>query len=476
MTDTTGFSLKDILQNPVACCAARWPAADEAARQLTQVQALIDELETLRPLLREKKTAKQLCSRDFGRIKAEGGDLAAAKASMQVLGNELADIEAKQQAVEAALLNLFAAATVDAPRLPQRFATFIRAGNDAVQIAPVDADDSPAIAAWSDYAAAHPQASLYHDYRWREVIRRSFGHESLYLMARSGDGAVRGVLPLIRLRSRLFGDFAVSVPYFNYGGPLADTPDIARKLLNTAAEWAHANAVGHLEIRATSPLNEWPARTDKASMIRPLPASVAELDRELGAKVRAQINRARQTEAQARIGNIELLDDFYRVFAINMRDLGTPVYSKNFFRIILETFAGQAHLVVVYLNGRAVSAAFLLGHGEMMEIPWASTLRSVNALNMNMLLYHEVLSFCIAQGYAFFDFGRSTKDAGTYRFKKQWGAEPVQHHWHYWLPGGGELPALKPDSPKFRLAIAVWQRLPVALTRLIGPPIVKFLP
>ena len=111
-----------------------------------------------------------------------------------------------------------------------------------------------------------------------------------------------------------------------------------------------------------------------------------------------------------------------------------------------------------------------------MEIPWASTIRDVNHLSINMLLYWAALEHSINNGFRQFDFGRSTKSAGTYRFKQQWGARPVQLFWHYWLDGSDELPSLNPSNPKFALFIRLWKRLPVAVTRLIGPMIVKNLP
>ena len=123
-----------------------------------------------------------------------------------------------------------------------------------------------------------------------------------------------------------------------------------------------------------------------------------------------------------------------------------------------------------------MGGAFLIGHGDTMEIPWASTLRDTNPLGINMLMYWSVLCRAIERGYGFFDFGRSTIDAGTYRFKQQWGAVPVSHHWHYWLPEGRALPALNPGNPKFRLMIAAWKRLPVPVTRWLGPMIVRNIP
>lgn len=211
-------------------------------------------------------------------------------------------------------------------------------------------------------------------------------------------------------------------------------------------------------------------------MILPLPDNDQELDRQLGSKVRAQYKKTQNEDPDIRFAGEELLDDFYRVFAENMRDLGTPVYSKAWFQALLADPEIKATLAIGYLDNKAVSAGFLVGHGELMEIPWASTLHKVNATNMNMWFYRQILGFAIKQGYAFFDFGRSTVDAGTYRFKKQWGAQPIQHYWYYLTPPGTEPKATSPDSPKFRLMIATWQRLPVWLTRLIGPAIVKNLP
>jgi FemAB-related protein (PEP-CTERM system-associated) len=367
------------------------------------------------------------------------------------------------------------AAQAEQPVLPQRFlaATPELAVEGPLEIVAAGEHDS---ARWDAYVVSHPRAALYHRYVWRKIVEQAFGHESFYWLALDSAGNVRGVLPIVRLRSRLFGDFGVALPFFNYGGVLADNSTIAAQLLQNAATTARAAGMQHLEVRSTQPVGDWPARTDKVSMILPLPTDSEQFAAQIGSKLRSQINRARQEQPQAATGHLDLLDDFYEVFARNMRDLGTPVYAKRFFRTILEHLPTQSHIVVLRLRGRPVAAAFLLGDRDLMEIPWASTLRPANALNMNMLLYWEVLNFSIARGYPYFDFGRSTRDSGTFRFKKQWGAQPLQHHWQYWLAAGGALPELKPDSPKFRLLIACWQKLPVFITKLIGPPIVQYLP
>ena len=115
-------------------------------------------------------------------------------------------------------------------------------------------------------------ASAYHRYEWRRVITDVFGHETCYFAARDSHGEIRGVLPTVRLRSRLFGDFFVSMPYFNYGGVLADRDDAADALIEAAAGRAQELGVGHLELRHRANVKPaWPVRTDKVAMYLRLP-------------------------------------------------------------------------------------------------------------------------------------------------------------------------------------------------------------
>ena len=466
------MQIKDILADIDKACAARWPLPETAHQSRIKIAAIAAQLENLKPALKAIKQQKQEYARRFGQAKTANADTEPLRQQMQAISAEQTRLEAQRKQLENEILDLFA--SDDAlDELPRQFSAAVRELTGDVSVREIEDDER---ALWDTYVDEHPAASLYHKYLWRDVITRSFDHVSNYFVAQTAAGAICGVLPLIQLRSKLFGNFAVSVPFFNYGGPLADCAQATAALLDAAAQRAQHSALSHLEIRSTRALNAWPQRTDKVSMIRRLPSTVAALDEQLGAKVRAQIKRGQNENPQVAIGGIELLDDFYRVFAINMRDLGTPVYGKQFFRNILLALPDNAQLVVLKLCGSAVATAFLLGHRDMMEIPWASTLRAVNALNMNMVLYRAVLGYCIEREYRFFDFGRSTRDSGTFKFKKQWGAEPVQHYWHYWLANGGELPQLKPDSPKFKFLVACWQRLPVAISRALGPHIVKYLP
>ena len=330
---------------------------------------------------------------------------------------------------------------------------------------------------WDAYVESHEQGSIYHLSAWQKLIKEQFGHNSYYLYSEDENNSINGLLPIVQLKSKLFGNYMVSVPYFNYGGTLASDKNISTSLMTKAGEVAKQYSASHVEFRDTQAYEgDWDLREDKVVMLLDLPTEVDTLWKDIGTKVRAQVKRPQREPVSTKRGGLDLLDDFYQVFAQNMRDLGTPVYSKSFFKSILETFPENAHIVCVYHNDIPAAVGFLIGYKNRMEIPWASALREHNKISVNMLLYWEVLSYSIEQGYAQFDFGRSTINAGTYRFKKQWGAKPTQLYWHYWLDEGQDVPKMNPDNPKYKLVIGIWQKLPVWLTKIIGPPIVKNLP
>jgi FemAB-related protein (PEP-CTERM system-associated) len=330
---------------------------------------------------------------------------------------------------------------------------------------------------WDNYVTAHPQASGYHLIAWQRVIERVFGHRTLYLTAKDEREQIHGVLPLVFLTSALFGRFLVSLPFVNYGGVLADSPISRKVLLERAVGLAKELQAAHIELRHEQTTDMgWPHKQHKVSMRLELPDDFSLLWKSFPAKLRSQIRRAEKEGMQFRIGGEEILDDFYGVFSRNMRDLGTPIYGRNFFAEILTTFPVHSRVGVVYLQGQPIAAGFLYGFRNILEIPWASSDRRYNRFAPNMLLYRSVLEYACQEGFRVFDFGRSTPASGTYRFKEQWGAQPVPLYWYYWLANGGPLPDLSPSNAKFRWAIYLWQRLPLAVSRYVGPRVVRFIP
>jgi FemAB-related protein (PEP-CTERM system-associated) len=196
----------------------------------------------------------------------------------------------------------------------------------------------------------------------------------------------------------------------------------------------------------------------------------------LDRKVRNHVRKANKSELIARVGGAELLDRFYGVFARNMRDLGTPVYARRFFAEVLAAFPDAARVFVVDRGDLTVAGAITLSHRDTLDNPWASSLREYRSLAPNTLLYWRMLEHAIETRHSMFDFGRSTPGEGTFQFKQQWGAEPTPLNWEYVLANGRTLPNLSPSNPKFRAAIALWTRLPLAVANRLGPHIVRSIP
>ena len=328
-------------------------------------------------------------------------------------------------------------------------------------------------AGWDAFVRTRPDAVGYHEWAWRGVFERAFGHECLYLMARHRSHVV-GLLPLVEIRSRLFGRTLTSLPFLNFGGVLAASEAAARALVNEAARLAEARACRHVELRHIGRrFDDLPCKQHKVTMRLPLEAGMWDrIDR----KARNQVRKAEKSELTVDRGGAELLADFYTVFARNMRDLGTPVYARALFDEVFAAFPVRARIVVVRLKGAPIAAGLTFRTGPIVEIPWASSIRDFNSLCPNHLLYWHAIETAVAEGCETFDFGRSTPGEGTFKFKEQWGAQPMALHWEYWLAPGVGVPDQSPKNPKFQLVIGIWKRLPLWLANAVGPRVVRNIP
>jgi FemAB-related protein (PEP-CTERM system-associated) len=312
---------------------------------------------------------------------------------------------------------------------------------------------------------------------WLNVLARGLRHVPYLLEARAGEQTC-GLLPLALVRSLLFGRFLVSLPYLNSGGVVADSASAAGRLIDRAAELADELRVHYLELRHERPVAH-PRLTDrfegKVHMRLPLPATAEKLWDGLKAKVRNQVRKGQRNELAVVWGGLDLLDDFYAVFCRNMRDLGTPVYGRGLFRAVLEQFPERAEFCVVRAGSRPIAASLLLHGWGITEVPSASSLRTHSATNANMLMYWHLLQRAVERGQSLFDFGRSSKGSSTYQFKTQWGALSEPAEWQYYRRDQAAA-EMRRDNARFGGWIRLWKRLPVGLTRLIGPLIVRGIP
>lgn len=329
---------------------------------------------------------------------------------------------------------------------------------------------------WDAYVNGHPAATVYHQAAWARLIARVFRHD-LCMLAATVDGRVTGVLPIVGFRSRMFGTFAVSLPFVNYGGVLADNVASERALLDAAIGVSRSWGTSHLELRHTDQkFGGLQARRHKVGMTMPLLASAEAQWQALDRKLRNQVRKAEKSGLTVIIGGAGEVDGFYDVFSRNMRDLGTPVYPKRFFHEMLTTFPEQARAFTVMHRGQPVASAVTQVFRGTFEVPSASSLREFRTMCPNVLLYWEMLRFAVSAGQTTFDFGRSTRGDGTFLFKQQWGGQPHELVWEYWTSNGHPVPDRTRENPKFAAAIAAWQQLPVSIATALGPAISRNLP
>lgn len=329
---------------------------------------------------------------------------------------------------------------------------------------------------WDAFVRAQPAWSHHHLYGWREIMEGVFGHECLYFEARDDAGSLRGILPLVRVKSPIFGHFLVSMPFVNYGGPLGDH-DAIRALVSHAAAQSMRDGAKLLELRSR---NEQPLDLTvshrKITVVLDLPPEGSDaLFKKLDSKVRSQVRRPGKEGVTYAFG-ADQVDPFYEVFAHHMRDLGTPVLSRSFFREIARVFPESSWFGCAYLNGQPIACGAGMRAANEFEITWASSLRAFNRTSANMGLYWEFMQRACADGATVFNFGRCTPGGGTHKYKRQWGGRDEQLWWYHQSRDQNAATPSPEEGGALSLGPRVWKHLPVPVATFLGPRIVKYIP
>lgn len=336
-----------------------------------------------------------------------------------------------------------------------------------MQIRTVTDADQPA---WDKYVLNHPDALAYHQFAWKKAVKEAYDFDDCYLLAENQN--VVGVLPLIDFKIPFLGRSLVSLPYCDIGGCLADNEAVSDALLKKAVELGQQKKSCRIEIRQSSVEKEI-TPSGKVRMILELPDSSEVLLSGFKAKLRSQVKKPIRDGLTAQLGGLELVPGFYRVFCENMRDLGSPVHSRKWIESIVRYYGERVRVGLVFTSeGIPAAAGIILLANKTVSIPWASSLLKYNNYNPNMLLYWNFLSFAADNSYRYFDFGRSTPGEGTYKFKKQWGAEPVPLEWVDLLnpsPVSVSRGDLRAQVEK------VWQKLPVSIATMAGSRLRRYI-
>ena len=331
------------------------------------------------------------------------------------------------------------------------------------------------------YVARHQRGTAYHLSAWMGTVERAYGHPCWYLLSEHG-GELRGVLPLCRIQTPI-GRTLVSLPFCDLGGPLADDAETETGLIDEACHRLAELTTKRVQLRMPGGVVESDDTDDsspvKVSMLADLPESDETLFSGFKAKLRSQIRKAAKNGLRFESGrDASGIDAFYDVFSHNMKRLGSPVHSRGWFHSIYDLYGDRADIGLVMFEDRVVAAGVVLYHPLRASIPWASTVSEYNHLAPNMLLYWEMLRRSCQRGCQVFDFGRSTLDEGTFRFKKQWGAQPYRLDWTHYTSSGPVNDDGKPGmlSRVRPLVESTWQVLPDRVANSLGPKIRRYIP
>jgi serine/alanine adding enzyme len=329
---------------------------------------------------------------------------------------------------------------------------------------------------WDEFAATQAGTSHCHRYGWKSVIEGTLGHEFIPLCARGPKRELRGILPLVSMRSMVFGRYLASMPFLNSGGPLG-APGAVAALSASARDLADDRGVDRLELRSRIAL---PITLDvshhKIGSVLELPRAGADaLSSLLPSKLRSQVRRSEREGMTVDFGHDQIAA-FHQVFSTHMTRLGTPTYPLRFFEAIAREFGEDAWIGCVRHEGKPVAAGFALCWKREVEMTWASSLVEHKALAPNMLLYWSFLRRAAEHELACFDFGRSTPGSGTHRFKQQWGARDVPLWWYSYAGRGRPGGSISDDLQSVGWGPRLWKKLPVPIARIVGPPIRRAIP
>jgi FemAB-related protein (PEP-CTERM system-associated) len=336
--------------------------------------------------------------------------------------------------------------------------------------------DQDSLAVWDRFVRAMPAGTFCHLAGWAQVIQTAFGHTPYYIYAER-DGAMTGVLPLVRVKTRLFGDSLVSNPFCVYGGPLAADADSHAALVDHAEALMRQTGVSATEFRYREPPDfpvedGWIDRPDLYVTFRK--AITADHDANMKAiprKQRAMVRKGIQLGLTSEAGpDVKTL---HRVYAESVRTLGTPVFPRRYFRVLMATFGKDADVVTIRRDGTPVASVLNFYFRDEVLPYYGGGTQEARACAGNDFMYWEVMRRAADRGCRMFDFGRSKLGTGAYAFKHNWGFEASKLHYRFRLKPGGSIPDHNPLNPKYRLFIAAWKRLPLPVANAVGPFIVR---
>jgi FemAB-related protein (PEP-CTERM system-associated) len=324
---------------------------------------------------------------------------------------------------------------------------------------------------WDAFVQTNPEATFFHRSGWKRVIEDAFGHSAWFLYAER-DGQLEGVLPLAQIKSRLFGNTLMSLPFCVYGGVAASSQEAATALIAAAQQKAESLGVDALELRHRQVHNPtWVHKDLYVTFRKEIDPDPEQNLNNIPRKQRAMVRKGIQAGLQGEWD--DGIERLYDAYSQSVHALGTPVFSRRYFTILNDEFGDDCRVLTICKDGRTVASVLNFYFRDEVLPYYGGGTAEARALKGNDFMYWELMRRSAEEGIRIFDYGRSKQGTGSYSFKKNWGFEPEPLHYEYHLVKAREMPEVNPLNPKYQLLINTWKRLPLAVTRMLGPMIAR---
>lgn len=346
----------------------------------------------------------------------------------------------------------------------------------AIIVRTLDDEDQNELARIDKFVDDHAEGTAFHRPAWIVAVAKACGHEWRYMLAENIDGNLQAILPLNLIHSALFGRAVVSSGFAVGGGILSLTDHATQMLADAVWEFTETHSFPSVELRGGStPCNKW---QNKEGIYAGFVKDLADDDENqllaIPRKQRAEVRKGLKNELAVRIGtNEEDRTDHYKVYAESVRNLGTPVFPRALFDQVMDAFGADADILTVSSNGKPVASVLSLYHKGTVMPYWGGGSFDARRLRANDVMYYALMNHARKRGCRRFDFGRSKVGTGAYSFKKNWGFEPAPLSYAIRTVDGEEARDVNPMSPKYRLQVAMWQKLPLSVANRLGPIIAK---
>lgn len=331
---------------------------------------------------------------------------------------------------------------------------------------------------WNSFVEAN-DGPVYASWEWGDAVE-SYGHERQYLLARSGDKIV-AALPLFYMKSRIFGSKLVSPPYAARGSIVTRDDDPTDEAIAALTEYT-ATMANKLDVEFVSlrganlgSVDRFERKNRYVTFRIPLferPESTRENIKESRQR---QIDQAAESGLKYEVGtSIEDLRDYYRLHLETMRGHGTPPHSFRFFRELWDGLydKNDLHLGLVRKDGSVINGILDLSLGSTVYQWGVVNDYEYRDLNGGSYLLWKSLERACEKGFDAYEMGRTREGSGVYMFKKSFGGEKTWYDDYHYFPGDENvLP--HPEDEKYDQIKRVWRKLPLSVTRTVGPRVRK---